>query len=176
MKLELVMIQFLKHWIVLVLPLTVVLVRLGLFKFAGELDDLYRNLFAIPQDLIFIAVSFILAGLSRTIPAFAMRYPSDRDADIGGVIHLLILLAIAWALCKTNKLATTLHRNFRVSWKQVNRFKSRASNFSWRTVPPEISGRLLWGIAYMAIIGIIVATELLISCFAVAESLQRIQP
>jgi hypothetical protein len=176
MRTEHEIIQFLNDWIVLVLPVSIVVIRLALFKFAGESEEVYRNLFAIPQDLIFIAVSFILAGLSRTIPAFAMRYSSDREADLAGLLLILGLLVVAWGLCWTNKRVTILQQNFRVSWEQIGRWKATQETSSWKNAPPEIASRLLWAVVYIILISITVAVELLVACWAVAESLKRIQP
>ena len=176
MRTELAIIKFLGDWIVIVLPVSVALIRILLFKFAGEFDEVYRNLFSVPQDLIFIAVSFILAGVSRTIPAFAARYGSPQQADLMGTLHIVVLLAIAWGLCKSNKLVMSLQQNFRVSWEQIDRWKKQQDGFAWKNAPPEISGRLLWSVVYIILISIIVAVELLVACGAVGESLQHIQP
>jgi hypothetical protein len=176
MKIEQAIIKFLSDWIVLVLPISVALIRLGLFRFAGEAEEVYRNLFSVPQDLVFIAVSFILAGLSRTIPAFAAHYKNDRDADLMGALHIFGLLGIAWLLCKSNKYVIVLQRNFRVSWTQINRWRKQQESFNWKNVPPEIGSRLVWSVVYICLISIIVAIELLIACASVGESLQRIQP
>jgi hypothetical protein len=176
MKTEHQIIQFLNAWIILILPLSIVVIRLGLFKFAGEITEVYRNLFAIPQDLVFIAVSFIMAGLSRTIPAFAMHYSSDREADFAGVLHLIVLLLIAWGLCWSNKIVNILQQNFRVSVDQIERWRKTNENVSWKDTPPEIGSRLLWAVVYVLLISITVAIELLIACGAVGESLRHIQP
>ena len=176
MKIEHGIIQFLNSWIVLVLPISIVVIRLGLFKFAGEMEEVYRNLFAIPQDLIFIAVSFVMAGLSRTIPAFATHYSSDREADLGGVLLIILLLLVAWMLCWTNKIVTILQQNFRVSVEQIGRWQKTDTNASWKNAPPEVASRLLWAVVYVLMISIIVAFELLVACGAVGESLLHIQP
>lgn len=165
---------FLQNWIVLVLPVTIVLLRLLLYRFAGDKEEMYRNLLTIPQDLTFIAIGFILAGVSRTIPSFATQYNSDKAADLSGFLHILVYLVVAWVITRLHALLTIVTRNLRVCWEQITRYRNQ-EEFSWKNAPPYVSLRLLWSVFYACGIGLILVTELLIGAATLAESLQHIK-
>ncbi len=130
----------------------------------------------IPQDLVFIAIGFLLAGISRTIPAFAAQYGSDTKTDLMGFLHIVAYIGVAWILTLCDKVLRIIIQNLRTAWEQIKRFRHQLEFKGWKDAPPGISNRLLLMVLYACGVGIILLTELVLGAGTVAESLQHIMP
>lgn len=167
-------IHLLNEWVVVVLPITVVLLRLALFRMSGQMEEMYRNLFAIPQDLVFIAVSFVLAGVSRTIPAYAKHYPSDNAADLASILQVLLFLLLAFIVMKMQESVTFFYQRMVVCWKQIKRH-DQGKRHKDEPVSRYVSVRLFTTFIYVLFISMLIMVEVLIGGGCVAYSLQLIK-
>jgi hypothetical protein len=174
MGFEHAVISFLNRWVVVVLPISILLLRLLFFRLAGNFEEMHRNLFALPQDLVFVAISFILAGVSRSIPGYAKHYVSDTAADLAALLQIVIMVGFAWFLSKTDKMVNTFHQNLTVGWRQIEREK-RKENFSWSTASATVRSKLGLCALYVICIGIMMLVELCVGAGCVVYSLKAIE-
>jgi len=174
MGFEHVAVDFLNRWIIVVLPISILLLRLLLFRLAGDFEEMHRNLFAIPQDLVFVAISFILAGVSRTIPAYAKHYESDTTADLTALLQIGVLIAIAWFLSKTDKMVNIFHQNLTVCWRQVERERKK-TDFSWSSASAAVRSKVGLSAIYVMCIGMMLIVELVLGSGCIIYSLKVIE-
>lgn len=113
-------IEILHRNLPVVLPFTIVGLRLLVKWMAHEEPKLiFRSVLQFPIDLMFIAVGLVLAGLARTIPAFAGRFGSDKDADLAGALMLCGLVLVGVLLTVMDRGVRVLWQKFYTAWQQI---------------------------------------------------------
>jgi hypothetical protein len=109
--LEETLIALLQANVALAIPIVLLILKLVVLRVAGDADELFRSLIALPLEVVFIAIGLVIAGLGRTIP-FAAHYRSGTDADLAGTIIIIALAAILAVLNRINRYLHVLLQKF----------------------------------------------------------------
>lgn len=163
MGLEKIAVELLRRNLIVAIPFTILALQLLVRWVAREeAKDFVRGLLTLPLDLMFIAMSFVLAGLARLTPKFAAHYGSDRNTDLAGAILLICLVLLAAALTYCGRGVRVLWQKFFAAWQQLQR-QTRQPEFKWKDAGTPVAGRLFWMVGYWVMIVVLQSAQLLVS-------------
>src|SRR5271165_6252477 len=117
---QLVIATYRRHLIV-ALPLTILAFKLIVRVIAREpKKDVFRSLFVLPLDFIYIAMAVLLAAAARRDPVLVAYYGSDLDTDMAVVLQMVWLIAVAIAITICDRWARILWGKFFAAWTMFN--------------------------------------------------------
>lgn len=182
MDIERQLIGLLHRNVPVALPCVVLLFRL-LVKWMAreEAKQIFRSVLVVPLDLTFIAVGLVLAGLARTIPTFATKYPSDREADLGGALILFMLLLVAVLLTVFDRWVRVLWEKFYTAWQQIGdrdqlrlRFMDDKPTPNQRPADFPVVARMSWMLVYWSALVPLLFLELAISILVLGAIIRKV--
>ncbi len=163
MAVEKVAVEILRRNLVVAIPFTILGLRLLVRWVAREEPkEVFRSLLTLPLDLMFIAMTLVLAGLGRLAPKFAAHYDSDRDADLAGALLLISLVFLAALLTYFGRALRVVWQKFFAAWQQLRR-KMEQPRFKWEGADVSVRGRLLWMVGYWVTIVLLFSGQLLLA-------------
>lgn len=173
MYLEKVLIAFLQRHVNVVIPISIMALRLIVLRLAGDLKEMFRTLFSVPMDLMFISISFVLAALARVLPAFVNRFASPTEADLAGTILVLVLIGLAVAFSYIDRLNRVVSQSFYIALQQLRKY-TQQPGFKWSEPDLSVSGRVLFALIYLVALVISFGLELFVSIAALSYVLQQV--
>src|SRR5436305_1280080 len=81
--------------IAVTMSLVLVIAKLCMVRIAADKDSQLRNILRVPEELTYIALSFVLAGLSGDMKAFRSYFSDTTHSEMS----IAILFVIACAVC-----------------------------------------------------------------------------
>lgn len=172
MNIETLVLSFLRSHVNIVIPLAIMALRLVVLRLAGDMKEMFRTLFSVPMDLVFISISLVLAGLARTIPGFANRYQSPSEADLAGTVLLLALIVIAVFFSYIDRFNRVVAESFHVALQQIKRFTEQPE-FKWKEPSLSVGFRLVFAVLYLVVLVLAFGLELVFSIAVLSYVLQQ---
>ncbi len=172
MNIEQFLIRFLQSHVNIVIPLAITALRLIVLRLAGDMKEMFKTLFSVPMDLVFISISLVLAGLARTIPGFASRFRSPSDADLAGTVLVLALIGLAVLFSYVDRLNRLVAESFYVALQQIRKLIEQPE-FKWKEPSFSVTGRLLFAMLYLIVLVLSFGFELVLSITGLSYVLQR---
>jgi hypothetical protein len=175
---ETIVVQFYVRNITLALPLTLLLLKLGVrFVTREKAKDVFRSILVLPLDLIYIAIGLLLAGMARRIPTFAAHYRNDKEADFSGAVLFIVLLFAACIVTWIDRGVRLLWQKFYAAWNLAKQMQSEDQQMSLPGQPmvKRIAVIYLWMFTYWSLMIPMIFVQAIIAVELLGSVLKRLQ-
>lgn len=154
-------IQLLRLHLTIVIPFTVLILRILIRVFSREdYKDILRGLGSWPLDLMVIAMSFMLTALAGFSRSYVSKFKSQHDADLWAVASIACIFLLSVAVNRLLKWNQILAGKLYVAFQQIQRIQPGAGQ---KTPSIEVVGRILWAMVYCIVMALV-----LVCCFGIA--------
>jgi len=159
----------------IVIPVATLLVKVLIRVFSREeFAEVMRSVANLPLELMLIAMSFMLGALSGMADSYIAKFPHQSDADLFAVIVIIVIFFLSLLINRMIRFLKILSGKLFFALKQYRELAAQP------TIPGTVSnialaGRLLWGMVYCMLLGLMLFLSFLFSVLTLAYVLHLIQ-
>jgi hypothetical protein len=174
-----IMLFYVRH-ITVALPLTILIIKIVVrFVTREPAKDIFRSVLVLPLDLVYVAFGLLLAGMARRIPAFAIHYQTDKEADFAGIVLCLVLFVAACLITWFDRFIRLLWQKFYAAWNLSKPVHADGDQMVLPTQTEPVIRKAaiiyLWMFTYWAMMIPCIFLEVVISVEALGSILKRLQ-
>lgn len=139
-------VDFLRSNVAVVIPLFILFLKIVVLRISGDVEELIHSLVIMRMEVLLIAIGFVLAGLSRTVP-FESRLLTDTRKDLTGAVLLFIISIILAVMYRVNKRVIVYFERFSVAMEGA-RLPSQQGKLVLINSGQAPSWKMAWAAAY----------------------------
>jgi hypothetical protein len=169
-------VQFLRSNIAVVIPLFILFLKIVVLRISGDVKELIHSIVVTPMEVLLIAMGFVFAGLSRTVP-FEVHLKTDTERDLAGTVIILVISIILVVMYRTNHKAILYFQKYTVALEN-SRLQEKQGNLIFmpnRHATPLIEWSTAWAVGYFMSAVLIWIMNLMVAIFVLWQTMLRIQ-
>lgn len=132
--------KFVSSNIAVSMSLILVLAKLGMVKLVGDKETQIRNFLRIPEELAYIGLGFVLAGLSGDLKAFKAYFPDAPTASTWILLGVTCVICM-WIHFVESRWVTPFYQRWRAADDVLN---SNEQNPKKKTAAQMANYRRIW--------------------------------
>jgi hypothetical protein len=170
------LVRLLRSNMAVVIPLFILFLKIVVLRISGEVKELIHSIVITPMEVLLIALGFVFAGLSRSVP-FELQFQTDTDKDLACTIIIVAISIILAAMYRANRKAILCFEKFTIALEN-SRLQEKQGNLLFMPKHEKISANewnIAWAVAYFMIAVLIWLANLGIAVFALWQVLLRIK-
>jgi hypothetical protein len=169
------LVQFLRANIAVVIPVFILFLKIVVLRISGDVNELIHSIVITPMEVMLIALGFVFAGLSRTVP-FETQLHGDTEKDLAGTVLIFVISALLAVMYRANRKVVLYFEKYTVALEN-SRLQERQGNLVFMPNPDMPYGRewgTAWAVGYFVLAVLIWTANLMLAIFALWQTLARI--
>jgi hypothetical protein len=169
------LVQFLRANIAVVLPLFILFLKIVVLRISGDVKELIHSIVITPMEVLLIALGFVFAGLSRTVP-FEAQLQSDTEKDLAGTVLIFLISGLLAVMYRANRKAVLYFEKYTIALEN-SRLQERQGNLVFMPSPdgdPSQEWGTALAVGYFVLAVLIWIGNLIVATFTLWQIIARI--